>query len=148
LLTTLCALLAMLCAVFAGSLVLINLLIAMMSSTYGRIDKTATTQWHLIRCWLILNVDRELQSKQDDKITIISGDDRNRYLTSNGDKDGATSAAAGGGAPFSRTQSVRSHSSRASRSGAAGADAKRPTPTPSGTPTHAFSVHAGTISPD
>ena len=142
----------MLCAVFAGSLVLINLLIAMMSSTYGRIDKTATTQWHLIRCWLILNVDRELQSKQDDKITIISGDDRNRYLTSNGD-DGATSAAAGGGAriaetPFSRTQSVRSHSSRASRSGAAGADAKRPTPTPSGTPTHAFSVHAGPISPD
>jgi len=113
----------MLCAVFAGSLVLINLLIAMMSSTYGRIDKTATTQWHLIRCWLILNVDRELQSKQDDKITIISGDDRNRYLTSNGDKDGATSAAAG-------------------------ADAKRPTPTPSGTPTHAFFAHAGPISPD
>ena len=38
--------------------VLINLLIAMMSSTYSRIDQDATAQWQLVRARLILNVDR------------------------------------------------------------------------------------------
>ena len=46
------------------SLVMINLLIAMMSSTYDSINESAKAQWNLVRARIILHVDKELTQEE------------------------------------------------------------------------------------
>ena len=49
---------------FLVSLVLINLLIAMMSSTYDDINDASKRQWNLVRARIITNFDKEMTDKE------------------------------------------------------------------------------------
>ncbi|KAJ1487895.1 hypothetical protein T484DRAFT_1784880, partial [Baffinella frigidus] len=48
---------------FLVSLVLVNLFIAMMSSTYDRVNQQSTLEWNLVRARIITNLDRELSNQ-------------------------------------------------------------------------------------
>lgn len=49
---------------FLVSLVLVNLFIAMMSSTYDRVNQQSTLEWNLVRARIITNLDRELSNQE------------------------------------------------------------------------------------
>lgn len=88
------------CNFFLVSLVLINLLIAMMSATYGNINKLAISGWNHCRASIIVNLDKEMaaenkqnrywESHEQNKyweetegrryICFLSSDDRETFL--------------------------------------------------------------------
>jgi hypothetical protein len=65
------------CNFFLVSLVLINLVIAMMSSTYDNINKRAKSSWNLCRAAIITNLDKDMEPSERESET-------NKYWVSAG----------------------------------------------------------------
>jgi len=79
---------------FLVSLVLINLLIAMMSSTYEGINQGAKRQWNLVRARIITNLDKEMSAAERRRdcnnywenesegrfMTFTTSENRDKYL--------------------------------------------------------------------